>query len=45
MDKVHKDKTEEIQQWKIILKRDNSSDDQVCLTSYIAAHLGNFHPK
>lgn len=28
VDKVHKDKTEEIQQWKIILKRDNSSDDQ-----------------
>uniref|UniRef100_I3J202 R3H domain-containing protein n=1 Tax=Oreochromis niloticus TaxID=8128 RepID=I3J202_ORENI len=28
VDKVHKDKSEEIQQWKIILKRDNSSDDQ-----------------
>ncbi|XP_032390698.1 cAMP-regulated phosphoprotein 21 isoform X2 [Etheostoma spectabile] len=28
LDKVHKDKTEEIHQWKIILKRDNSLDDQ-----------------
>ncbi|XP_031179036.1 cAMP-regulated phosphoprotein 21 isoform X1 [Sander lucioperca] len=28
LDEVHKDKTEEIHQWKIILKRDNSSDDQ-----------------
>ncbi|XP_041823063.1 cAMP-regulated phosphoprotein 21 isoform X3 [Melanotaenia boesemani] len=28
LDKVSKDKTEEIHQWKIILKRDNSSDDQ-----------------
>ncbi|KAM9340436.1 cAMP-regulated phosphoprotein 21 isoform 2-T2 [Symphorus nematophorus] len=27
-DEVHKDKTEEIHRWKIILKRDNSSDDQ-----------------
>ncbi|XP_070777923.1 cAMP-regulated phosphoprotein 21 [Enoplosus armatus] len=28
LDEVHKDKTDEIHQWKIILKRDNSSDDQ-----------------
>ncbi|XP_033981146.1 cAMP-regulated phosphoprotein 21 [Trematomus bernacchii] len=28
LDQVHKDKTEEIHRWKIILKRDNSSDDQ-----------------
>ncbi|KAM9737367.1 cAMP-regulated phosphoprotein 21 isoform 1-T3 [Menidia menidia] len=28
LDKVHKDKSEEIHQWKIILKRDNSSDEQ-----------------
>ncbi|XP_072226317.1 cAMP-regulated phosphoprotein 21 [Leuresthes tenuis] len=28
LDKLHKDKTEEIHQWKIILKRDNSADDQ-----------------
>uniref|UniRef100_A0A4W6CYM2 R3H domain-containing protein n=1 Tax=Lates calcarifer TaxID=8187 RepID=A0A4W6CYM2_LATCA len=35
LDEVHKDKTEEIHCWKIILKRDNSSDDQVCLSSYI----------
>ncbi|XP_070840307.1 cAMP-regulated phosphoprotein 21 isoform X2 [Chaetodon trifascialis] len=28
LDEVHKDKTEEIHQWKMILKRDNSSDDQ-----------------
>uniref|UniRef100_A0A4W6CYI6 SUZ domain-containing protein n=1 Tax=Lates calcarifer TaxID=8187 RepID=A0A4W6CYI6_LATCA len=28
LDEVHKDKTEEIHCWKIILKRDNSSDDQ-----------------
>ncbi|XP_076610117.1 cAMP-regulated phosphoprotein 21 isoform X2 [Chaetodon auriga] len=28
LDEVHQDKTEEIHQWKIILKRDNSSDDQ-----------------
>ncbi|XP_028317310.1 cAMP-regulated phosphoprotein 21 isoform X2 [Gouania willdenowi] len=27
-DLVHKDRTDEIQQWKSILKRDNSSDDQ-----------------
>ncbi|XP_070703211.1 cAMP-regulated phosphoprotein 21 isoform X2 [Pempheris klunzingeri] len=31
LDEVHKDKTEEIHQWKIILKRDNSSDDQTRL--------------
>lgn len=29
MDEVHKDKTEEIHHWKMILKRDTSSDDQV----------------
>ncbi|XP_029976308.1 cAMP-regulated phosphoprotein 21 isoform X2 [Salarias fasciatus] len=28
LEEVHKDKAEEIQQWKTILKRDNSSDDQ-----------------
>ncbi|XP_028279727.1 cAMP-regulated phosphoprotein 21 [Parambassis ranga] len=28
LDKVHKDKAEEIHQWKIILKRDSSSDNQ-----------------
>ncbi|XP_069032218.1 LOW QUALITY PROTEIN: cAMP-regulated phosphoprotein 21 [Embiotoca jacksoni] len=28
VDELHKDKAEEIQQWKKILKRDNSSDDQ-----------------
>ncbi|XP_034401809.1 cAMP-regulated phosphoprotein 21 isoform X3 [Cyclopterus lumpus] len=28
LDEVHKDKKEEIHRWKIILKRDNSSDDQ-----------------
>ncbi|XP_033951131.1 cAMP-regulated phosphoprotein 21-like [Pseudochaenichthys georgianus] len=28
LDQVHKDKTEELHRWKIILKRDNSSDDQ-----------------
>ncbi|KAM3858461.1 cAMP-regulated phosphoprotein 21 [Diretmus argenteus] len=28
---VHEEKTEEIQQWKVILKRDNSSDDQLRL--------------
>ncbi|XP_023140921.2 cAMP-regulated phosphoprotein 21 isoform X1 [Amphiprion ocellaris] len=27
-DELHKDKTEELHQWKFILKRDNSSDDQ-----------------
>ncbi|XP_054461839.1 cAMP-regulated phosphoprotein 21 [Anoplopoma fimbria] len=31
LDEVHKDKTEEIHRWKIILKRDNSSDDQTRL--------------
>lgn len=31
LDQVHKDKTEEIHRWKIILKRDNSSDDQTRL--------------
>ncbi|XP_059206702.1 cAMP-regulated phosphoprotein 21 isoform X2 [Centropristis striata] len=31
LEEVHKDKTEEIQRWKIILKRDNSSDDQTRL--------------
>lgn len=29
---VHKDKTEEISHWKSILKRDNSSDEQVSPT-------------
>lgn len=45
LDEVHKDKTEEIHRWKIILKRDNSSDDQVCLSSsYFYSHpsLWNF---
>lgn len=28
LEEVHKDKADEIQQWKIILKRENSSDDQ-----------------
>ncbi|XP_039978013.1 cAMP-regulated phosphoprotein 21 [Xiphias gladius] len=28
LDEVHKDKTEEIHCWKVILKRDSSSDDQ-----------------
>ncbi|KAM9385525.1 cAMP-regulated phosphoprotein 21 [Pholidichthys leucotaenia] len=28
LDKVHKNKTEEIQQWRIILKRENGSDSQ-----------------
>uniref|UniRef100_A0A3Q1IKX8 Uncharacterized protein n=1 Tax=Anabas testudineus TaxID=64144 RepID=A0A3Q1IKX8_ANATE len=31
VDEVHKDKTEEIVRWKIILKRDNSSDEQTRL--------------
>ncbi|KAK2830322.1 hypothetical protein Q5P01_018253 [Channa striata] len=31
LDAVHKDKSEEIHRWKIILKRDNSSDDQTRL--------------
>ncbi|XP_049891241.1 cAMP-regulated phosphoprotein 21 isoform X1 [Epinephelus moara] len=31
LDQVHKDKAEELHQWKIILKRDNSSDDQTRL--------------
>ncbi|XP_068431495.1 cAMP-regulated phosphoprotein 21 isoform X2 [Clinocottus analis] len=31
LDKVHKDKKEEIHRWKIILKRDNSSDEQTRL--------------
>ncbi|XP_029370106.1 cAMP-regulated phosphoprotein 21 isoform X2 [Echeneis naucrates] len=31
LDKVHKDKAEEIHCWKIILKRDSSSDDQTRL--------------
>uniref|UniRef100_A0A8C3AEF7 cAMP-regulated phosphoprotein 21-like n=1 Tax=Cyclopterus lumpus TaxID=8103 RepID=A0A8C3AEF7_CYCLU len=31
LDEVHKDKKEEIHRWKIILKRDNSSDDQTRL--------------
>ncbi|XP_041811216.1 cAMP-regulated phosphoprotein 21 isoform X2 [Chelmon rostratus] len=29
LDEVREDKTEEFHQWKIILKRDNSSDDQI----------------
>ncbi|XP_074543484.1 cAMP-regulated phosphoprotein 21 isoform X1 [Halichoeres trimaculatus] len=28
-DQVHKDKADDIHQWKIILKRDNSSEDQI----------------
>ncbi|TMS18362.1 cAMP-regulated phosphoprotein 21 [Larimichthys crocea] len=28
LDELHKDKTEEVNRWKIILKRDSSSDDQ-----------------
>ncbi|XP_042292654.1 cAMP-regulated phosphoprotein 21 isoform X1 [Thunnus albacares] len=31
LDQVHKDKTEEIHRWKIILKRDSSLDDQTRL--------------
>ncbi|KAI3358553.1 hypothetical protein L3Q82_014967, partial [Scortum barcoo] len=31
VEEVHKDKTDEIHRWKIILKRDNSSDDQTRL--------------
>ncbi|XP_037650791.1 cAMP-regulated phosphoprotein 21 isoform X1 [Sebastes umbrosus] len=31
LNEVHKDKTDEIHRWKIILKRDNSSDDQTRL--------------
>lgn len=44
LDEVHEDKTEEIHQWKIILKRDNSSDDQVCMSScfYSCVSLWNF---
>lgn len=42
LDEVHKDKTEEITHWKSILKRDNSSDDQVCVSfvSYPHVSLG-----
>uniref|UniRef100_A0A7N8X2W2 cAMP-regulated phosphoprotein, 21 n=1 Tax=Mastacembelus armatus TaxID=205130 RepID=A0A7N8X2W2_9TELE len=36
LDEVHKDKTEEIHRWKIILKRD-SSDDQVCMSTCICS--------
>lgn len=44
LDEVHKDKTEEIHQWKIILKRGSSLDDQVCLSSrfYSCLSLWNF---
>ncbi|XP_067358597.1 cAMP-regulated phosphoprotein 21 isoform X2 [Channa argus] len=31
LDAVHKDNSEEIHRWKMILKRDNSSDDQIRL--------------
>lgn len=37
IDEVHEEKTEEIHKWKIILKRDNSSDEQVGLASSLAA--------